>query len=363
LKTLRNPEAVYGLNFTQDQIDDARINNKILTLDLETSHICNYRCIYCYNDSGKKLSNELTTAELKDVVLQGKACGAKNVSIIGGGEPFLHKDIMEIVRYIHSLGMEQDIFTNGTVMTRELADELLSMNVQLVVKLNSLKPDVQDFLAGMKGAGDYIKKALDILQEAGFADKNLLGVESIICKQNYDEIPEMWQWARDRNIIPYFEMITFQGRAKGHDLNVKIEDLQALFERLLKIDEEKYGYTWNPHPPIAGLSCKRHLYNVVIASNGYVYPCVGVNIKLGNIRHDKLGDIIKQSPILKSLRQIDEHIHGSCKSCNMNMECYGCRGMAYHLTGDCFASDPLCWHNEKQISIQDDGTIKAPKNI
>jgi radical SAM protein with 4Fe4S-binding SPASM domain len=244
-------------------------------------------------------------------------------------------------------------------MSPELAQELLSMHVQLVVKMNSLSNEVQDRLAGVAGAGAKIKQTLSMLQEVGYNQKNLLGIESIICKQNYDEIPEMWRWARDRNIIPYFEMITFQGRAKGYDLNVSIDDLQDLFNRLLAIDEEHYGYTWNPHPPIAGLSCQRHLYNVVITSNGYVYPCVGVNIRLGNIRHQNLGEIIANSPILKSLRNLKENIHGSCKSCKLNVECYGCRGMAYHLTGDCFASDPLCWFNEKKITIQEDGTIKT----
>lgn len=357
MKNLKDPSKVYGLNFTNEEIEDAIKNNKLLTLDLETSHLCNLKCIYCYASSGKKLSNELSIKELKDIVKQAKDLGVRNISIIGGGEPLLYKPILELVNYIHELGIEQDIFTNGTCITTEIAKQLLKMKVQLVVKMNSLKPEVQDYLVGVDGTGKKILETLQMLQDIGYNKNNLLGVESIICKQNIAEMPEMWQWARDRNIIPYFEMITFQGRAKTQDLNVTIEELEKLFYQLLKIDEEKYGFTWNPHPPIAALSCNRHYYNLVVASNGFVFPCVGVDIKLGNVRHHKLAEIIKTSPILKSLRNMKENIHGSCKSCKQNIDCYGCRGMAYHLTGDCFASDPLCWFNENKITIKKDGSI------
>lgn len=358
MNDIRNPEKVYGLNFSKKEIRDAVESNKILTLDLETSHLCNLKCIYCYNNSGKKLSNELSLEEIKDIISQAKECGAKNISIIGGGEPFLHPYIMEIVRFIHEKGLEQDIFTNGTFLPKETALELLQMKVQLVVKMNSLKPEVQDFLVGVAGTGSKISKTLEMLQEIGYNSNNLLGVESIICRQNIHEMTDMWRWARDRNIIPYFEMITFQGRAKQHSLNVTIPEVEKLFIELLRIDEENYGYTWNPHPPIAALSCQRHFYNLVVNSNGYVQPCVGVDIKLGNVRHNTLREILNNSPILKTLRNLDKNIQGSCKSCGYNTECYGCRGMAYHLTGNCFSSDPLCWFNENKIEILPDGTLK-----
>ena len=357
MKKLKDPSKVYGLNFTAKEIEAAKKNNKLLTLDLETSHFCNLKCIYCYASSGKKLSNELSLKELKDVVKQAKALGVKNISIIGGGEPLLYKPILDLVKYIYESGIEQDIFTNGTFITEDIAKMLLKMKVQLVVKMNSLKPEVQDYLVGVKGTGKKIMTTLEMLQDIGYNKNNLLGVESIICKQNIQDMPEMWQWARDRHIIPNFEMITFQGRAKSHDLNVTIDDLQKLFFKFLLIDQEKYGYTWNPHPPIAALSCNRHYYNLVVSANGFVHPCVGVDIKLGNIRHQKLEEIIKSSPFLKAIRNMNKHVHGSCKLCKLNGECYGCRGMAYHLTGDCFASDPLCWFNEEKIKINKDGSL------
>ena len=66
---------------------------------------------------------------------------------------------------------------------------------------------------------------------------------------------------------------------------------------------------------------------------------------IGNIREQKLGDIISDSEVLEDLRDHRQTIKGPCSSCEKADACYGCRGSAYQLTGDYLASDPLCWRN------------------
>jgi len=208
----------------------------------------------------------------------------------------------------------------------------------------------QDTLAGIPGTYDKIHKGIQHLLDAGYPSADLpLGIETIICKQNINELPQIWEWARQRSIIPYFETVTFMGRARNHDLNVTANEVETLFKSLLEIDKSKYNLNWNIHPPIAGSSCKRHYYNLVVTSNGYVRPCVGVNISLGNVRHTSLKDIVESSVILDSLRNMRKNIKGYCKTCEHSQDCYGCRGMAYHVYGDCFESDPFCWKNPKRL--------------
>ena len=54
--------------------------------------------------------------------------------------------------------------------------------------------------------------------------------------------------------------------------------------------------------------------------------------------------------MLNVLRNVRSHIKGACAQCDLLPDCYGCRGLAYHVTGDFLASDPLCWRNPKQIA-------------
>ena len=48
--------------------------------------------------------------------------------------------------------------------------------------------------------------------------------------------------------------------------------------------------------------CTRHRFSCVVNSYGYVLPCPGLEIPLGNVRSQKLSDIIKDSEILCDLK-------------------------------------------------------------
>ena len=151
--------------------------------------------------------------------------------------------------------------------------------------------------------------------DAGYPSADApLGVETIICRQNIDELPEMWVWARERGIVPYFEMITFQGRAKRQlDLNVSSEELRRVFYELSRIDRERYGLVWEPHPPIAALACNRHEYSCTLNAQGYIQPCVGVDMFIGNIRHAPLAEILATAPVMETMRKLRGNLKGACK--------------------------------------------------
>jgi radical SAM protein with 4Fe4S-binding SPASM domain len=213
------------------------------------------------------------------------------------------------------------------------------------MKMNSRKAAVQDALADRQNTWNEIQQGLQALLEAGYPDADhILGIETIICAQNYDEIPTLWRWARDHNIIPYIETMTDQGRATLHpSLHVDPKDIKTLFEQLAAIDKEEYGHTWLPRPPLAGSHCARHEYSCTVTSIGEVFPCPGVSIATGNIREQPLKDILNNSSVIQELRNIRSTITGKCKECEHLEFCYGCRGNAYQTTGDHLASDPACW--------------------
>ena len=345
----------WGKHFSDEEIAAARSGGRLLTMEIETSHECNLRCIYCYNSSGRKQHNELSLDEILNAVEQGIDLGVRRIIIIGGGEPMLHPQLLAIIKHARRRALGIDLFTNGTLITAEWAQTLYEHGVEPVVKLNSLRAAVQDMLATRPGTFDSIQRGLENLLRAGYPDPDhALGIESIVCRANLAEMPEMWRWARDRGIVPYFEMITFQGRARERqDLNVSVEALERLFKTLAAIDREHYGLDWEPHPPIAALSCSRHEYSCTLTASGAIQPCTGVDIKIGDIRHAPLGEILSQSVVARCLRNVREEIKGACRECELRPSCYGCRGMAYHFTGDFLAADPLCWRNPRHIRIEE----------
>jgi radical SAM protein with 4Fe4S-binding SPASM domain len=339
------------LNFSRQEIDEAVREGKLLTAEMEFSLRCNFRCPYCYNHQGNPdLDNELTTDEIRDVILQVKGMGAKKIILLGG-EPMAYPHVMNMVKFIREEGLGLDIFTNGYEITEEVAKTFYGLGINVVLKMNTFNENVQDMLAGKKGATKIIWEAFHNLKNAGYpSERPFLAISSIICRQNIDEIVTMWRWLREGGIVPYFEMITPQGNATDNEwLNVDTHKIQKVFHEIAEIDRKNYGNIWEAQPPLIGDKCLRHQFSCLITSKGEVFPCVGVPIPVGNIRKQKLETILKESEVVQNLKNFRNTIKGPCSTCESSDECYGCRGAAYQKTGDYLASDPTCWKNMDKL--------------
>ncbi len=340
------PIPISNFEFAQEEIEEAIRDGRLLSMEIEFSRRCNFHCPYCYVPQNPALENELSREEIRDVILQVKNLGAKKIIILGG-EPTIYPHILEMITFIRGQDLEVEMFTNGSHVTSDLAKQLFDHNVRVVLKMNTFDEKLQDTLSGTKGAHKLIRGALHNLKQAGYpSEEALLAVSTVICQQNIHEIVGMWQWLRDQNIIPYFEIITPQENATQNEwLSVGSEKLYDIFSEIAEIDCKRYGQAWEPQPPLVGNKCLRHQFSCLVTSRGDVMPCVGVTIPVGNIREQKLHDIIRDSEIIQDLRDYRHTIMGPCHTCEKADHCYGCRGAAYQLTGNYLASDPLCWKN------------------
>lgn len=340
-----------NFEFTKGQIKEAVKNNRLLSMEIEFSLRCNFHCQYCYIPEKTSFENELSFEELRDAILQAKALGVKKIIVLGG-EPMVYPQALAMLKFIRAENLDVEMFTNGFGITPDVAKQLFDLGIQVVLKMNSRKEEVQDSLAGKKGAYKIIQEAFNNLKRAGFPAKNKrLGVSTIICQQNFDEIVSLWVWLRQQEIEPYFEIITPQGKGRENEwLHVDTQKLKETFFKIAEIDRIKYGIIWDPQPPLIGIKCLRHQFSCLLNAQGYILPCVGINIPLGNIRQRKLADIVKESEVIQDLRNYRANIKGPCRQCDKTDSCYGCRGAAYQMTGDYLASDPLCWNNAEHQS-------------
>lgn len=349
-----------SIEFSESEINETVERKGLLSIEVELSLRCNFRCPYCYVPDKKALENEMSLEEIKDVIDQAAELGAKKIVLLGG-EPMLYPYLFEVIEYIRSLELEIEMFTNGFGITSGVAEQLMEYKVNVVLKMNTFDAQLQDKLAGHKGAYTVIHDAFKNLRAAGYPSRNpFMAVSTIICKDNIAELPKLWKWLRDQNIQPYFEMITPQGDATENKwLEPEVKDVEQLFDQLQQIDKDEYEIEWDAQPPLVGNKCLRHKFSCLIGSQGDVLPCVGVPLSVGNIRERSLHDILDDSVIINNLRKHKSHIKGPCGTCEKAEHCYGCRGAAYNLTGDYLASDPLCWKNtDKQDEI-----IRLPMSI
>lgn len=336
-------------DFTREQIRQAVAEKRLLAMEVEFNRACNYRCPYCYacdEDSSEDEGDLITSPEIDSVIDQAAALGVRKIVVLGG-EPLLYRELEEKIERITKRGMRAEVFTNGALMNGETAAMLFRNRARVVLKLNSLDQAVQERMTGVKGALEKTFRALAILREAGYSGApGLLAASSVICSENEKDMTALWRYLRNEGIIPYFEILTPQGRMRRNaHLHVPPRRLEEIFREIAEIDRVEFGRDWTPQPPLVGGCCFRHHYSCLVNAGGVVMPCVGVTIPIGNIREKSLKDIIFGSKVLQDLKSYENRIKGPCGRCDKKDRCYGCRGAAYQMTGDYLASDPLCWRN------------------
>ena len=288
-----------GWDFSDEEIQKTKEGNLMLMLDTETSNICNLNCPYCYRDEYSKkhvvLNNELSIKQRKKLIDEAKQLGCKAIKIVGAGEPLADPQFFEQIEDISHSGIIPLIFTNGILLTLEKAKKLFDLNCSIVLKFNSLNDDVQDELVGRQGYAKLRDKALKILMDVGFnkTKPTRLGFDSIIAKQNKNEILEMLRFCRKNNIFPMFKtFIPTGGALQYKEWEITKEELIDLFKKAQKIDEKEFGIVHKGQLPyIGGFPCTQWHYALFVDILGNVYTCPGSRILLGNIKEDSLIDI------------------------------------------------------------------------
>jgi len=342
------PPVLRGYMYGAKEAYEARDSNRLLAIRLETNKSCNLRCRYCYARSGEDSVKVADFNILKSIISEAKELGIESVVVIGGGEPTLHPKFRELVAYIDSLGIIPMVFSNTVLMTEELAEFLYKHNASVMGKLDSLKPEVQDYIAGKEGAFKDIKNGLENLMRAGFSKqaepgKLRLGVSFVSNKMNLEEIEDIWHFCRQNNIFPNMEILTPTGRANDEleDKLLTAGEIKDYKLRLLEIDRKYYGYDWLPYTPITASGCLQHLYSLYITMEGNVRPCAPTKLdehpalKIDgkypyNVNRMSLREIYA-SDLFTYVRNIDSVLEGRCGNCEYRKECIGCRGYAYSI--------------------------------
>jgi len=94
---------------------------------LEITQRCNNQCIHCYNNLSagdhQARGDELTLAEYRRIIDEIVEAGCLWL-LLTGGEVFLRPDFLDIYSYARQKGLLITIFTNGTLVTSDIADYL-----------------------------------------------------------------------------------------------------------------------------------------------------------------------------------------------------------------------------------------------
>jgi radical SAM protein with 4Fe4S-binding SPASM domain len=127
---------------------------------------CNLRCCHCGSRAGKPRQHELTTDECMQVVRQLADLGTREVTLIGG-EAYLRRDWLDIIRAVRAAGMDCTIQTGGRRLTeRQIEAAAAAGLLGLGVSIDGLQP-LHDRLRGLEGTYANALVVLDLARKYG----------------------------------------------------------------------------------------------------------------------------------------------------------------------------------------------------
>jgi hypothetical protein len=178
---------------------------------LEVTQRCNLDCTLCYLSDYSESVPDPPMEELKRKADNIKRLFGVQTNVqITGGDPTLRKreELVEIVRYVASIGLNPALFTNGIKATRDLLAELRSVGLVDV----AFHVDVTQ---ERKGYTSEIR--MNEIREEYLERARGLGLATIfnttVCDQNLDEIPELVQFFVKHAGDSGFGMCSFQMQA------------------------------------------------------------------------------------------------------------------------------------------------------
>jgi wyosine [tRNA(Phe)-imidazoG37] synthetase (radical SAM superfamily) len=89
-----------------------------VSINLDLTSACNFRCPHCVDSGIINTGKALDLDNIKQSIDTLLEKGLLSVILIGGGEPTIHPDFEEIVRYSRGKGLQLGIVTNGSRLDR-----------------------------------------------------------------------------------------------------------------------------------------------------------------------------------------------------------------------------------------------------
>jgi radical SAM protein with 4Fe4S-binding SPASM domain len=127
----------------------------------ELTLACNLRCAHCGSRAGKPRSDELSLDEIRAVIAELAILGTREISLIGG-EAYLRRDWLEIVRAVSDAGIRCGLQTGGRALTRAKIEAAVAAGLDAAGVSVDGNEAVHDRLRGVPGS---FRQALNALAE------------------------------------------------------------------------------------------------------------------------------------------------------------------------------------------------------
>lgn len=342
-----------------------RVSNIVMLV----SNDCNYACSYCQieenmQDRQKKFNMTLDTAKKAlDLFEKNSKKEDKKTISVTGGEPFLN---FETVKYIIERAKTIPntrviLFTNGSLITKGIADYLQKNKSLVLVSLDGPKKIHDDVRINKTGKGTFNDslRGFNLLRESGFK----CGISAVTGKHNKKRMNEVTKFFLE--LDPRSIGLNFGHYLLGKEnpTVIKMEDFADMLIPFYKGMREKNIFVENISRFITPFYQERPLLNecqaqgrgFTVDSRGKLGVCKSLLVSDDISKSiDKVKESIADEPVFKKWAKRSPFNMKECADCEIIGVCGGgCTYDSFAINkGDIFKIDKrLCGYTERVLEF------------
>jgi mycofactocin radical SAM maturase len=283
-----------------------------VTITWEVTLGCNLHCDHCLSGSGPghQRPNELNTAEAREFIAECDEMDVFQVNI-GGGEPFIRPDFMELLEELTERNISTCVSTNGTQLDKETLDRVEAMEpLFLQVSLDGLRADND----AIRGDGVY-DQVVDTLSR--LADRDIgTTVNTVVTSQNVRDLPEIYDLAREHGAG--LRLNRFRPSGRGEDtwdeFRLTSEQIEYLHEWLDDHQDVRTGDSFFYLNALGEVrndtlkECGAGSMTCLVDPVGDVYPCAFTQwdgLASGNVREEGFNEAWESIASLRN--RVEDH--------------------------------------------------------
>jgi radical SAM protein with 4Fe4S-binding SPASM domain len=251
-----------------------------LHLDFETTNACNLRCTMCGIDFDAEPAKLMKLDLYRKVIDEAAARGLPSIKLNFRGEPLLHKQLPEMVKYAKDQGiLDVQFNTNAVLLDDRRSRALIEAGLdRIIVSFDGAKRETYNLI---RRGSDFdrvyanVKRFVEIRDSLGLV-RPLVRVQTVCMKSTQDEVTQFIDlWKDIANRIGFIRL-----KCGSNSIPVRI-----LTHNVDQVIEE--------HQTVA-IPCRQLWQRLVICVDGRVVMCCGdqkAELVLGNANETPIADI------------------------------------------------------------------------
>lgn len=303
-------------------------------VEISPAGACNHRCTFCSVDFMGYQPRLLDASILKERLEEMGRLGIKSVMFAGEGEPFLHKQLAEVIVHAKRSGIDVAITTNGVLLKPEIAEEILGCTEWIKVSCNAGTPESyakvhQTKLRDFNRVIDNLAQAVQVKKQHNY--NCALGLQMILLPEVADEVEGLAKLARDIG-MDYFVVKPYTHHLKNaHNFEVQYDNYYHLVEVLSELNTTDFNVVFRTTAMQKWDKKQRDYHRcqalpfwAYIDAGGTVWGCSvylqNERFNYGNIFENSFQAIWEGEKRLSSLQWVQEEFNISTCKLNCRMD-------------------------------------------